>query len=165
MSITYQQGARCILKHCQDLNEEPELCKRKFVRSTLLSPHTSGVTRIFSRTNGPVKDFFECSGELASCGCMHSEPQVIMDLVGSVHNPVFQYILLCTYSPCTSCSNIIIASNMIDCIVYDKITQHDLRGERRLDQVMPVITVRKLEEIAAGGHRGELCFIKRWGNG
>ncbi len=162
MSISYSDRARCILKHCQNLHEEPKLCKRKFVRSTILSTHTSGVTRIFSRTNGPIKDFFECSGELASCGCMHSEQKVIMDLVGSIHNPVFQYLMIISYSPCTQCSNIIIASNMIDCIVYDKITQHDLRGEDRLYQVMPVITVRKLEEIAAGGHRGELCFIKRW---
>lgn len=147
------------------MHEEAKLCKRKFVRSTLLSPNTNGITRIFSRVNRPIKDFFECSGELESCGCMHSEPQVILDLVESIHHPVFQYILLCSYSPCTQCTNIIIASNCINAIIYDKITKHDLRGEERLNQVMPVLTVRKVEEIAADSHRGELCFIKRWGAG
>jgi len=164
--IDYSEGAKCILRHCHDLNEKPQGCKRKFVRSTILSPHTNGVTRVFSRVNGPTKDFFECSGELAKCGCMHSEPQVILDLVKSVPdgNRIFQYIMICSYSPCTSCSNTIIMSNCIDAVIYDKITQHDLRGEERLKQVMPVTTVRRIEEIANGSHRGELCFIKRWGN-
>lgn len=162
MSITYQEGSRCILKHCHDLQGESQGCKRKFCRSTILFTHTNGVTRIFSRVNGPVRENFECSGEISNCSCFHAEPQVILDLIRSVGDKhVFQYILLCTYSPCIQCSNLIIASGLITAIIYDKL-YHDIRGEERLSSVMPVITIRRLEEIAGGSHRGELCFIKRW---
>jgi len=172
MSVTYQEGAKCILKHCHDLHEESKLCRRKFVRSTILSPHSVGIARRFSSINGPVNPSqnFKCNGELASCGCMHSEPQVVLDLVTTVPDIMrkrgyFQYILLCSYSPCTQCANIIINSKVITAVVYDKITEHDLRGEERLRAVMPVLTVRQIEEIAGGSYRGELNFVKRWGNG
>ena len=162
--ISYKDGAKCILKHTLDLHENPKSCKRKFVRCTLLSPNTNGITRVFSRVNGPIKDFFQCSNELASCGCCHAEVKVIQDLLSTVHDTYFfQYILLCSYSPCTSCANFIILSNRIDGVIYDKITEHDTRGEERLKQVMPVITIREIEEIANGSHRGQLCFIKKWG--
>lgn len=165
MSISYKQGARCLLKHCFDLHDKSLECKRKFVRSTILSPNTNGITRILSRTNGPVNKSFECSGEPANCGCCHAEIKAILDLVSIVHHPVFQYIMLSSYSPCTSCSNAIIMSNAITAVIYDKIQEHDLRGVERLQQVIPTFTVRKIEEIANGSHRGELCFIKRWGQG
>ncbi len=164
MGIGYVDGAKCILKHCHDLYGGETKCKRKFVRSTLLSIHTGGVSRIFSQVNGPIKDFFVCSNEIASCGCMHAEMKIIDDVVATIKKHfVMQHILLCSYSPCTQCTNSIIHCGRIDAIIYDKITQHDLRGEERLSKVMPIFTVRKIEEIANGFHHGELCFIKRWG--
>lgn len=120
------------------------------------------MTKILSRVNGPVRESFECSNELGNCGCGHAEVSAILDLVRSVHHPVFQYIMLCSYSPCISCSNAIIMSEVITAVIYDKLTEHDIRGEERLRQVIKVLTVRKIEEIAAGSHRGELSFIKRW---
>lgn len=163
--IEYREGAKCILKHCHDLHEEPERCKRKFVRSTLLSPNTNGITRVFSRVNGPVRDNFECSGELANCGCCHSEIKVVQDLLDTAHQSYFQYILLCSYSPCTRCANAIIYSDKISAVIYDIMTEHDTRGEERLSQCMPVLTKRQIEEIAVGHYRGELSFVKRWGGG
>lgn len=164
MSISYVEGAKCILKNCQDLHKGKTKCKRKFVRSTILSIHTGGVTKILSEVNGPIKDFFECSNKIASCGCEHAEQKVIRDLLMTISTwpPVYQYILLCSYSPCTTCSNAIVGSRIIDAVVYDKITPHDLRGKERLCRVMPTFTVRKIEEMAGGLHHEELCFIKRW---
>lgn len=160
--ISYSSGARCILEYTYDLHEPAILCRRKFVRSTILSPHTNGVTKIFSEVNGPINTSFECSGELASCGCCHSEIKVIQKLLQSAPHPMFQYILLCSFSPCTQCTNAIIHSEIIDAVIYDKITEHDLRGEERLAKVMPVVTIKRIEEITNGAHRAELCFIKRW---
>lgn len=163
MSITYQEGAKCLLKHCHDLQGEPQGCKRKFVRSTILIPHTNGVTRIFSKVNGPAHESFECSGEKGSCGCVHAEQRALKDLlIYTGDHSHFQYIMLCTFSPCTQCTNAIVESKTITAVVCDKITEHDLRGWERLNSVIPVLTVRRLEEIAGGSHRGELCFIKRW---
>jgi hypothetical protein len=52
---------------------------------------------------------------------------------------------------------------MIDAVIYDKLYNTDPGGEERLKACgIPVLTVREIEDIAAGRHRGELCFIKRW---
>ena len=163
MSVSYVEGAKCILKHCHDLHKGETKCKRKFVRSTLLSIHTGGVTRVFSQINGPIKDFFECSNKIANCGCIHAEIKLINDVVATLKAEyVMQHILLCSYSPCTQCANAIIYCGLIDAVIYDRITPHDLRGKERLWRVLPTFTVRKIEEIASGSHREELCFIKRW---
>jgi len=164
MAIDYKEGALCILKHTHDLHNGETKCKRRFVRATILCPNTNGITKIFSEVNGPIYNSFECSNELGSCGCEHAEQKVIRELLMSISTwpPVFQYILLSSYSPCTQCANAIIGSKMINTVIYDRVYETDTRGLEMLSKAMPTLSVKTIEDIAAGQHRGELTFVKRW---
>ncbi len=162
MSIGYVEGALCILKYCNDLREGDTKCKKKYVRCTLLSPNTNGVTRLFSQVSGPSHESFECTNRQKNCDCIHAEIKVLYDLLNITSSPIFQYILLCSFSPCIRCANAIIYSKIINAVIYDKVYEYDIGGLLMLEKIMPTFTVRKIEEIASGLHRGELCFIKRW---
>ncbi len=162
MSISYKQGSKCILKHCHDLYDGETKCKKKYVRCTLLCPNTNGIIRILSQVSGPSHNSFECTNLQKNCNCMHAEIKVLYDLIKITSSPIFQYILLCSFSPCVRCANAIIYSKIINAVIYDKVYEYDTGGLLMLEKVIPTFTVRKIEEIASGSHHGELCFIRRW---
>ena len=163
MSISYTEGAKCLLRHCHNLYEGKTKCKKKYVRCTLLSIHTGGVTRIFSQVSGPSHKLFKCTNQQKNCDCMHAEMKIINDAVATLEKPsVMQHILLCSYSPCTRCANAIIYSELINAVIYAKVYEYDTGGLSMLEEILPTFTVEKLKEIANGVHHNELSFIKRW---
>jgi len=125
-----------------------QICKRKSVGCCAIAFNSNGEPFLIGLTvNGPVRDF-ECSNEVGNCGCSHAEPRLIIyllqeDIKKKIENePIF---LMCTYSPCTNCANIIIESGLFLGVFYDILTEHDKRGEERLRKVMPVFQRKELD--------------------
>ena len=52
--------------------------------------------------------------------------------------------MLCTYSPCTNCANIILQSGIIEGVVYKILTEHDKRGDEFLRKSIDVLTTKEL---------------------
>jgi deoxycytidylate deaminase len=58
---------------------------------------------------------------------------------------VRKLILLCTYSPCTNCANIINDSAIINGVVYRHLTQHDTLGvDLLVNNGLDVVTTDEL---------------------
>lgn len=131
--------------------EENQTCKRKAVGCaavTLTQPAGDPIVYVM-RHNGPSRRKAPCTNEVGNCGCSHAEPRVVNSVThqsacDSFSESVLTYslglILICTYSPCTNCANIIIDSNMFGGVIYDILTKHDMRGAKFLCDAMPVMT-------------------------
>jgi deoxycytidylate deaminase len=119
-------------------------CKRKGVGCQLVTISRQGYCALNSVYNGPSRDNFICTNQVGNCGCMHSEPKAIIDALrrgfGGVH-----FIMLCTYSPCTNCANIILNSGIVKGIVYSVLTEHDKRGDELLRKSIDVLTLNNLQ--------------------
>ncbi len=83
---------------------------------------------------------------------------------GSAQSKVL--IMVCTYSPCTNCANIIIDSGIVKGIVWDILTEHDKRGAEFLRSAMDVITKAELLHMLqfSNDPEREKCFatLERW---
>lgn len=123
-------------------------CLRKAVGCGLV--HWSG-TVVFAN-NGPSVKNAVCSNVVGNCGCSHAEPRAIIRALKSGLTKGF--ILVCTYSPCTNCANIIIDSGIVELVVYKILTEHDVRGSELLANVMPTIQLKDI------GNR--INEIKNW---
>jgi len=135
-----------LLQECEivtSLAESKTRCKRKGVGCQLTRFHERGMLALPAVYNGPAHEDLKCTGEIGNCGCMHSEPQAIIDCLKRPYNN-YKFILLCTYSPCTNCANIIINSGIVEGVVYDILTEHDKRGDEILRKFMPVVTIEDI---------------------
>lgn len=108
-------------------------CKRKGVACATINEH--GEVQWFY--NGPINDDGGfCSGERGNCGCIHAEFPAIQYCIWNNgyygHEPKYQ--LLCNYSPCTSCANLIVVSKCISRIYYVNDTEHDMRGIKHVQR-------------------------------
>jgi deoxycytidylate deaminase len=140
-----------IIKQIKEITELAVLktsCKRKGVGCQLIRLEKDAIIFQDSIFNGPSGEDFECSNEVGNCGCMHSEPKAIMQSLKKYKSDL-KWIMLCSYSPCTNCANIIINSGIVEGVVYDILTLHDKRGEQFLRRVMPVFSLFELhnEEV------------------
>lgn len=79
--------------------------------------------------NGPSSYGNPCSNEVGNCGCMHAEQKAIIDIYSKwSHLQSMRNILFCTYSPCSTCANMISYSKAFQAVVYKIDTAHDMRG-------------------------------------
>lgn len=126
------------------------ICKRKSVGCCIAEVVDEQMLFIptFS-ANGPSGQGHECTNVVGNCGCSHAEPRAIMKYLKARRGIESPRVLICTYSPCTNCANIIIDSGIIGAVVYDILTEHDKRGDEFLRMEMPVFTARELQSGAA----------------
>jgi len=126
--------------------EERTRCKRKGVGCAL----HNYTARAFFSNNGPARPNFGCLNIPGKCGCVHSEPRVVMNALRAGWKSGL--IMTCTYSPCETCANIIIDSGVVAGVVYDIMTTYPdrvCRGAEFLRSVMPVITALELKKFLA----------------
>ena len=117
-------------------------CKRKVVNCTIIN-HIGQFT---NTKNGPTQGH-QCSNEVGNCGCAHAEPRAIIAALKSEW--YVDCILVCDYSPCSNCANIIIDSGIVTKVGYNILTEHDKRGVKLL----------KNSGIKVSGDKNE---ITRW---
>ena len=115
-------------------------CKRKAVGCAMVSFNSFGsLKRHTLGINGPT---VVCTGVKGSCGCAHAEPRAVMAALREF--PGERFVLLCTYSPCTSCANVIVDSEAVRAVVFHHFTDHDPRGLEILLASMPVLSTDQL---------------------
>lgn len=131
----------------KELAEHKTTCLRKGVGCTLILPRIKG-SCIIRASNGPSRSGHKCTNVVGGCGCSHSEPRVIMKaMMSSLFCSYNQKaIMVCTYSPCTNCANIIIDSDIVEGIVWSILTEHDKRGAEFLRDAMDVLTTDQLDK-------------------
>lgn len=115
-----------ILEDLNRLAAKDQKCKRKAVGCGLVefNLNTSEAHLVAIGVNGPSSG--ECNGEVGKCGCSHAEPRAIMSLMRqNIHS---KHLMICSYSPCTNCANIIVDSQRVNGVVYGIFTDHDPRG-------------------------------------
>lgn len=117
-------------------------CKRKDVACAVFNEQ--GDANWFY--NGPFDDDGElCSNEVGNCGCTHAEFRAVKYCIGQ-NEYGERFKLLCNYSPCTSCANLIVVSECIDCVYYVTLTEHDKRGVRHLQNAgIEVVQLKRPE--------------------
>lgn len=64
--------------------------------------------------NGPISEI-SCTGAMGNCGCAHAEEQLIIALL---RGEISGNVLLTTKSPCITCARLIIASKLINQVVW-----------------------------------------------
>lgn len=125
--------------------DDHRTCKRKSVGCAILRyPMEHCISTPVVVSNGPSVPGNECTNIVGNCGCSHSEPRAILQLLKKNIDKA-PTMLVCTYSPCTTCANVIIDSGVIQAVAYDILTEHDKRGDEFLRKVMPVFTRAELE--------------------
>lgn len=155
-----------ILFSAQGRAEQNQTCKRKAVGCAVVEiglrpvwtakkyPPRLYVKPLIMAVNGPLSGH-ECSNVVGGCGCVHAEQRAVIDLVfarANVPCPGFleprHTILLCKYSPCTHCANLIVACQEITDVVYDVLTEHDTRGIDILrGNILSVTQIRELVSL------------------
>ena len=144
----------------KQLAERKTTCLRKGVGCTLIQSELgfgSVKTEIIARAfNGPSRSGHECTNVVGGCGCSHSEPRVIMKAMMKRRRG----IMVCTYSPCTNCANIVIDSDIVDGIVWSILTEHDKRGAEFLRDAMDVLTTDQLDKKEL--ETGVYDTLRRW---
>jgi deoxycytidylate deaminase len=103
---------------------EPGLCRY----SPLMTKKNGTVILKISQES--VQQTSLCTNEIGNCGCAHAEPKVVIDLAitGAMMGGDPRFALMCTYSPCTNCANIILSLPSIVQVLYRTETRHDMRG-------------------------------------
>lgn len=150
-----------LFKEVIEFAERNQTCLRKAVGCAAITfTSSSDVFRPLTVAmchNGPSRKGFPCSNEVGNCGCSHAEPRTVQSVIEI--NEVMPLVMICTYSPCTNCANIIIDSGLFSGIIYQILTEHDKRGDKFLREAMPVITVDDLNKLI----EEEACAkIKQW---
>jgi deoxycytidylate deaminase len=123
-------------------------CLRKGVGCAIIRLTEHWIDTLTVTFNGPSRKGAVCTNEVGNCGCSHAEPRAIQTLLGRYGEGCSNhYWMLCTYSPCTTCANIIIDSGLFSegGVIYHYLTNHDVRGDEFLRAVMPVVTAKEIE--------------------
>jgi deoxycytidylate deaminase len=157
-----------------DFAERNQKCLRKAVGCTAITVsniydaskmNNPGLTPLVIEMahNGPSREDQVCSNVVGNCGCSHAEPRVVQAaLEEGITSDTMPLILLCTYSPCTNCANIIIDSGLFVGCIYQILTVHDTRGEKFLREAMHVMTVDELNTLT---EKEASDRIKQWISG
>lgn len=126
VKMTFEQLIReVILRSFDTIKTEAEkhqVCKRKAVGCTILNINLQDeLITHYMAINGPSGKGNECRNVVGACGCSHSEPRAIMKFLKRHRKSRTRgkTIMLCTYSPCVNCSNIVIDSDVIDVLAYE----------------------------------------------
>jgi len=139
--------------------ERNQTCLRKAVGCAAVGIHLNGKPFIVSMEhNGPSRKGFPCTNEIGNCGCSHSEPRVVKETLKSYCEDE-KLILICTYSPCTNCANIVIDSGLFCGVIYDILTEHDKRGDKFLREAMFVMSKKELNKLTEEEASDQ---IKKW---
>jgi len=138
--------------------ERNQVCLRKAVGCAAITIVEDVPLIISMDHNGPSREGQLCTNEVGNCGCSHSEPRVVRNILQKQADEI-PLILVCTYSPCTNCANIIIDSGLFNGVVYDILTVHDTRGEKFLREAMPVISREELNTLTESEVSDK---IKKW---
>lgn len=70
-----------------------------------------------------------CTNEVGNCGCPHAEQRALVCLLSRFkHGRDLPIVLVQTYSPCTTCANLIALSGLVEAVVWKIDTEHDMRG-------------------------------------
>ena len=120
-------------------------CLRKSVGCSLITIFEETSLQLLRAHNGPSHKDHICTNEVGNCGCCHAEPRVILKGLRKL-NFFHNCVLVCTYSPCTNCANTILASQLVDVVIYDILTEHDKRGAEMLRTVIPTFTRDELQK-------------------
>jgi tRNA(Arg) A34 adenosine deaminase TadA len=131
-------------------------CLRKAVGcSTVMVNFRGSVLPVHRAHNGPSLPDAVCSNIVGNCGCSHAEPRALMESIH--HYDDTEFMMICTYSPCRTCANMIIDSGVIGFMMYDILTVYadgrENGGREGIDmiaQVMPVLTLTDLRSMLAG---------------
>ena len=126
--------------------ERNQVCKRKAVGCAAIAVRVNEIYTIAMKHNGPSRKGFPCTNEVGNCGCSHSEPRVVQSAIKNWDMDE-KLILVCTYSPCTNCANIVIDSGLFGGVIYDILTEHDKRGEKFLREAMNVMDRKELNKL------------------
>ena len=136
-----------LFEEIKEFAERNQTCLRKAVGCAAVSFQDDGSPFVVTmKHNGPSREDHECTNEVGNCGCSHAEPRVVQALLEEL-DMTMPLVLICTYSPCTTCANIIIDSGLFSGCVYDMLTLHDTRGEEFLRQAMPVMDIVELNHL------------------
>lgn len=135
-----------ILELLLEKTKEAELnrvCKRKGVYSGIYINYGTDLSCLWSEKNGSI---VECSGEIGKCGCCHAEVRtIIRGMVSGGLRYITGLLMLCSYSPCTSCAHVIGVSGFIGEVVWLHDTEHDIRGIEILKKYG--ITARNIRDL------------------
>ena len=146
----------------KQLAEQKTECLRKGVGCSLVSLKIDRIKVIVRDYNGPSRRGHKCTNVVGGCGCSHSEPRVLMKALKEGHLGLYRKkaIMVCTYSPCTNCANVIIDSGVVGGIVWSILTEHDKRGAEFLRDAMDVLTTDQLirKQLEAGVYD----TLRRW---
>ncbi len=126
--------------------ERNQVCKRKAVGCVAVVIGANELLHIAMKHNGPSREGYPCTNEIGNCGCSHSESRVVQSAIEE-WGMEDKLILVCTYSPCTNCANIVIDSGLFCGVVYDILTMHDKRGEKFLREAMNVMSRKELNKL------------------
>lgn len=159
------------LSEVSNFARENQKCLRKSVGCCTVRLEDDMFTTFSMTHNGPSKRDVSgaggCTNEVGNCGCGHTEPRAIMQTLKSriwrINEP--KVIIVCTYSPCTNCANIIIDSGIVQGVVRDILTEHDVRGEEFLKQAgIKCITRSELEGFITESQDKGIQYdtIKEW---
>ena len=99
-------------------------CLRKGVACSVLGPE---LQKLYITINGPV-GHFKCRNVQGGCGCMHAEQKMMLLLALNGLLRKGPLVLLCTYSPCTTCANNIVTAGFQGVIIFKYLTEHDQDG-------------------------------------
>ena len=117
-------------------------CLRKLVVASSFDRHGN---LIESRANGP-EEGRRCHGpnHVGRCGCIHAERR-LLNLHSLVPTSSVPKAILVTFSPCSDCCDLILATASIQRVYYGTLTQHDNSGLLRLLKaniaVIPVTSI------------------------
>lgn len=122
-------------------------CLRKSVGCAAITFDNFKPMTISIACNGSSRPDHLCSNIVGNCGCSHAEPRLVQNLL-KIGNKIkdMPLIIICTYSPCTNCANIIIDSKLFKGCIYDILTEHDIRGTEFLKETMPILTRKEITE-------------------
>lgn len=96
-------------------------CKRKLVVCVVYAHNDE----LFHTYNGPNSADIECTNEVGNCGCCHAEARAVVD---ALRLRIQHAHLLCSYSPCTYCANLIVKSGLFKSTMFLRLNDTDPRG-------------------------------------
>jgi deoxycytidylate deaminase len=148
-----------------DLGEQLSLketkCLRKGVAASLILLRNRFV---IMRFNGPSRNGVSCLNIKGACGCSHAEPRVLMDAC-RMRWEYHSAIMLCTYSPCVNCANIILDSGIVCGVVYKIFAPHwaqanDMLRGSSISVVCPSEEPDRFSDLAAAWEERVIeCWI------
>lgn len=109
-----------------------QVCKRKAVGCFMaIDVPKEGWVELCRAHNGPSVEI-PCTNEVGNCGCAHSEPRVLIQTL-NILNRDDPMALVCQFSPCTNCANIIVDAKRLalpnlEHVLWVRDTEHDMRG-------------------------------------